>query len=59
MVSGGCLSCVIMMSFTAVSGWSVDGLGMLVKIRLSLMLRDSKSRMVSFMVLFSLVTEAS
>lgn len=55
----GGLSWLIMKSMTALSGWSVGGSGMLVKIRLSLMLRDYKSRMDSFMVLFSEVTEAS
>lgn len=58
-VSGGSLSCLTMKSFTNFSGSSVDGSGIPVNIRLSLMLRDCKSRMFSFMSLFSSVTDAS
>ncbi len=55
-VSVESLSCLTIKSLTAFSGLSVGGSGMPVKIRLSLMLRACKSRIVSFIVLFSEVT---
>lgn len=57
--SVGSLSCLTIKSLTAFSGLSAGGSAMPVKIRLSLMLRACKSKIVSFIVLFSEVTEAS
>lgn len=48
-----------MKSLTDFSGSSDECSGMPVKTRLSLMLRDCKSRMVSFIVLCSAVTDVS
>lgn len=56
-VDVGSLSCLIMRSLIAVSGSSVGGSWIRMKTRFSLVLRYCRSRMVSFMVLFSVVTE--
>ncbi len=58
-VSAGNLSCFIIKSLTDFSGSSEVCSGMPVKTKLSLMLRVCKSKMFSFMVLFSAATEVS
>lgn len=58
-VSGVSLSWLTMKSLTDFSGSSVDDSGMPEKIRLSLILRDCISRIVSCMALFSAMTEVS
>lgn len=56
-VSAGSLSCVN--SFTDCSGLPGVCLGMPVKTKLSLMLHACKSRIVSFMVLFLVITDVN
>lgn len=58
-VSVGSLQCLIVKSLTAFLGSSVGDSGMPWKVRLSLMLCDFESRMVSFMILFLPLTKAS
>lgn len=55
----GSLQRLIMKSLTPFLGSSVGDLGMSLKVRLSLMLRDFESKMVSFMILFLPLTKAS